>query len=188
MAKATYFEQTWTVEPGGELPLPIAGDFLYVLAASQSTFGLGIDGEQTGMARPGARFEPDAAGGFREVRLTNLSPMDVLIATIGWGQGRFSLQQFRFITAGRVLSSADVAVAAGATQVVAPADTNRRRIRIGNPNSNPREVRVGDATVNSSRGAIIAPGQWEWFSVSGSISVHNPDTAAQIVTVLEVLE
>lgn len=184
-AHASYNESTWTIAAGDEATLPLHAEFLHVVAASQATFQVGLDGDETGKARPGAQFRARPQTTFETVRVKNSSATEVLVVTLGYGRGEFQLQQFRFLSAGSFTTTADVAVAAGAAQQVLPVNLDRRRAVIGNLVGNAREVRLGDSVVGASRGAELAPGDQFVINGTAAIWVYNPHGLAQRVSLTE---
>ena len=184
-AHASYNEGTWTIAAGDEATLPLHAEFLHVVAASQATFRLGLDGDETGAARPGAQFRARPQTTFKNVRVRNSSATEALVVTLGYGRGEFQLQQFRFLSAGSFTTTPDVAVAADAAQEVLPVNLDRRRAVIGNLVGNAREVRLGDSAVGAMRGSELAPGQHLDINGTAAIWVYNPHAGAQRVSLIE---
>ena len=187
-AHASYNESTWTIAAGDEATLPLHAEFLHVVAASQATFQVGLDGDETGKARPGAQFRARPQTTFEEVRVRNPSSTDALIVTLGYGRGEFSLQQFRFLSAGTLETTPDVSIAAASTGLVLPVNLDRRRARLTNPFGNAREFRIGDSAVTASRGIELPPGASIPIETTAAIYAHNPDEAAMAISALEESE
>ena len=79
---------------------------------------------------------------------------------------------------------ADVAIGAGLTVEVLPADTTRREALISNLSSNVQSIRVGDSNTGAARGLDISPGVILTLNTSAAIHVYSP--AAQSVGVAVV--
>ena len=188
-AHATYNESTWTIAAGDELQLPLHGEFVHVVASSLATFELGLDGDETGRARPGAQFRARPQTTFKTVRLRNPSGIKALIVTLGYGRGEFQLQQFRFLSAGTLDTTADASIAAGATQLVLPVNLDRRVAKLSNPFGNPREFRIGDSAAGAARGLELPPGAPPLeIETTAEIYAHNPDTSAMSISIMEEAE
>lgn len=188
MANAVYYEGTWTVPAGSELMLPLQAEYLHVISASQSTFGLTLGDDAPGIGRPGANFRTQKGRHFEAVRVLNLNAVEVLILTLGYGRGDFSLMQFKSIPASTLTTKPDASIPAGAAALVAAANPNRRRAVIANPFGNAREFRVGDVTVGAARGVEIPPGESIYLDTTAAIYAFNPDGAPQNISVLEIAE
>lgn len=192
MARSIYFEKAWTIEPGGDLVLPLSGEFLYVLDSDQNTFNIGIDGEPTGQARPGARFEPDRVGGFKEVRVNNPDPSQPLTVRLGWGQGRFQLTPTKVTATGAVQERGsqlaelpDVAVAAGATASIAAARTERRTLLVRNTSSTLSVFLRSDNALAESAWEI-PPESVSSLEAINEVFAHNPGGSSVTVRVSEL--
>lgn len=85
-------------------------------------------------------------------------------------------------------STADVSIPTAATAVVIAARAARHISILSNLNANPREFRVGDASVTATRGIELLPGQSIEILGTAEISAFNPHTAAQSIAVIEVYD
>ena len=187
--ESIYFESSYTIPPGGQITLALGiAEFLHVVASSQSTFGIAFDSSSGGKGRPGANFRAAPGRPYKEARLENLSGTDALTVTIGWGKGEFQLQQFKFLAANTVISKAHVTVPAGTTELVLPANANRREARIINLFSNVREFMVADSNAAADRGEELPPGKRMYLQTTAAIYAHNPDSADMKIAVVEVAE
>lgn len=188
MANAVYYEGTWTVPAGSELMLPLQAEYLHVISASQSTFGLTIGDDAPGMGRPGANFRVPSGHHFEAVRVLNHDAAEDLVLTLGYGRGDFTLMQFKSIPASTLTTAPDASIPAGATGLVLAANPNRRNVIVANPFGNPREFRVGDANVGEFRGVELPPGERLFLDTTGAIYAYNPDIAGMNISVVEIGE
>lgn len=188
MANAVYYEGTWTVPAGSELMLPLQAEYLHVISASQSTFGLTLGDDAPGIGRPGANFRTQPGQHFEAVRVLNQNTAEDLVLTLGYGRGDFTLMQFKAIPAASLRTSPDATIPAGSAALVLPANPNRRKCIVGNPFSNPREFRVGDGAVGASQGLELPPGERIFLDTTAAIWAFNPDGFAMDISVVEVAE
>jgi len=90
------------------------------------------------------------------------------------------------VQGGDVVSSPDIsALAATATQLIAT-NFNRTELVIQNPITNAREIRVGDAGVGVSEGALIFPGESLRLNTVDEVYAYSPHTSAMPITTLEI--
>ena len=182
-----YFENTWTVSPSDELAIPIHGEFVYVIRCSDATFGIGFDGDETGLARQGSSFRMPAARNYQSVRVKNLRS-SFLTITLGYGRGEFELNQLS-VLGGRSLDTiADATIAATNVQELFAANINRRLAIIEADSGNATFIRVGGILTGPAGGHKLIPGARLELPTTDRIRVYNPHGASQKVIATEIVE
>lgn len=80
-------------------------------------------------------------------------------------------------------AEADAAIAGGASVNISAADTDKRQVFISNPETNTMTFRIGDSTVDATKGFILEPGGSMIIDTSAAIYAHNTGATSETLGV-----
>lgn len=134
---------------------------------------------------------PEKGGlAFDSVEVTSATTQTVKVV-ISQGEGRYQrlIGEVAVKKDTGLQSSPDYSLnAAAGTNYVKASNANRRAILITNLAGNTATIRVGDSSVNVSRGTPVAPGETITLETTADIYVYKPATGSpENIAILEVL-
>lgn len=166
------------------------GRFVRVLSAPSGAVWIALDGGSELERRDGQGI--NYGGSFRRLAVRSAVAQTVLLCVSDDRQDddreSASISVTANIAAGvNLVSTADVAIGAGASAVVVAANAARLSVTVKNLNANTASIRVGESgSVGAARGHEIGPGESITLSTTSAVSAFNTGAGAQSVSVLEV--
>ncbi|MEQ8585939.1 MAG: hypothetical protein RLO01_01845 [Thalassobaculaceae bacterium] len=171
-----------------EVVANVTGDFLTFTSATSSLFDIAI-GDQSSWVPfdAGVRYRLPVGVQFNKVRLRDRSgATNTVLMYYGFGEFRDNRVTLaggvRADVPGRLEDVADVSLAAGATTLIAAADTLRREIIITNLSST-ETLRIGSASAGAARGTPLLPNGTLVLETAAAVYGYNPGAGAVLVAV-----
>lgn len=175
----TYRDHTVSLQAGVSYPLAYAGEYWEVVKA---TGEIKLEFDQGSAVTRGAGCGGPAS--YRVVTIT--SPIDQTVrVSLGYlgGMSPYNARAFFDGTINADVAPitvqdplADVAVPAGAQQLLAAFDPDRRELVIRWPSTASGPLRIGDSTTAANKGMELEPG--DGYSVSGTAAIYGFNTGA----------
>lgn len=175
--------------------LDIIGTFLYAISSSSKNATLNVafqEQVQDGIPYKEGQFISGLS--FSQVYFTNDAQAGeflLLMYGVEEAQGltvqnpSSQYNNISVIKPTTVSTVADVAIAAGATQLISAADATRKEILISNFGTNANVIRVGDVNTGAARGIEVGIGQTVNLTVTGAIYAYCVGAQSVGVTLIK---
>lgn len=179
----------YTIDAGGKAQISIPGTYFQLMESSSDvTIRFFRHDSEIGIAEnvpEGFTFGPVAEPWHRvEIESAAAQTVKASVSRAATGLLRITGAIDADITKATTLDSLpDVVIGAGATQILAAADSTRREILVSNLAANASPIRVGDGGASAANGVPCAPGETVTITTSGAVYAYSATAQSVAVTV-----